>query len=175
MYKKADTPGTAQARRRLAALFWDFCQRHIGCVKKAAGVASFTHVCFVPSTKTPATQHPLQSLLAPAIPLTRVDLHVHPSLPATRREFHAEWFHAPESDLAGDETKDVLLIDDTWVTGARVQSAAHALKRAGARRVASLVLARQLNPDFAPAKLLIDEARKSRFAPEICVRHQANH
>jgi hypothetical protein len=44
----------------------------------------------------------------------------------------------------------VLLIDDTWTTGARAQSAAAAAKLAGAREVAVVVLGRHLNPaDFA--------------------------
>jgi orotate phosphoribosyltransferase len=40
----------------------------------------------------------------------------------------------------------VLLIDDTWVSGASAQSAAAALKAAGARRVALVVLGRHVDP-----------------------------
>jgi len=39
----------------------------------------------------------------------------------------------------------VLLIDDTWTTGASAQSAAAALKRAGAGPVAAVVIGRHLN------------------------------
>ncbi|MDS1270743.1 phosphoribosyltransferase [Lipingzhangella sp. LS1_29] len=170
MYKKADTPGTEPARRRLAALFWDFCRRHIACVKSAAEIASFTHVCFVPSTRSPHGEHPLQRMLAPAIPLPRVPLHVNPDVSPERR-FDASWFEAHPEDLAGVPAADVLLIDDTWVTGSRMQSAAHSLKRAGARRVASLVLARQLSPGFAPARQLIAEVQQTRFDPDTCVVH----
>jgi hypothetical protein len=41
---------------------------------------------------------------------------------------------------------DVLLVDDTWVSGASAQSAAVALKAAGARRVALVVLGRHVDP-----------------------------
>jgi orotate phosphoribosyltransferase len=41
---------------------------------------------------------------------------------------------------------DVLLIDDTWVSGASAQSAAAALKAGGARRVALVVLGRHVDP-----------------------------
>ena len=41
---------------------------------------------------------------------------------------------------------DVLLVDDTWVSGASAQSAAAALKAAGARRVALVVIGRHLDP-----------------------------
>lgn len=47
------------------------------------------------------------------------------------------------------EGSAVLLIDDTWVTGAAAQSSAHALRHAGARAVALVVLGRFVNPDFS--------------------------
>lgn len=45
--------------------------------------------------------------------------------------------------------KNVLLIDDTWTTGAAMQSAAAALKGAGASVVAGVVIGRHLRLDFA--------------------------
>ena len=42
----------------------------------------------------------------------------------------------------------VLLIDDTWTTGANAQSAAAALKRAGAGAVAAVVIGRHVNRDW---------------------------
>ena len=42
---------------------------------------------------------------------------------------------------------DVLVVDDTWVSGGSAQSAAVALKLAGARRVAIVVIGRHVNPD----------------------------
>jgi phosphoribosylpyrophosphate synthetase len=41
---------------------------------------------------------------------------------------------------------DVLLVDDTWVSGGSAQSAAVALKTAGARRVALVVIGRHVDP-----------------------------
>ncbi|MGA8465859.1 MAG: hypothetical protein WB688_16960, partial [Trebonia sp.] len=41
---------------------------------------------------------------------------------------------------------DMLLVDDTWVSGASAQSAAAALKAAGARRVALVVIGRHVDP-----------------------------
>ncbi|MGB6617852.1 MAG: hypothetical protein WBE95_27500, partial [Trebonia sp.] len=41
---------------------------------------------------------------------------------------------------------DVLLVDDTWVSGASAQSAAAALKAGGARRVALVVIGRHVDP-----------------------------
>ena len=45
-------------------------------------------------------------------------------------------------------SRSVLLIDDTWTTGANAQSAAAALKAAGAGPVASVVIGRHLNREW---------------------------
>ena len=42
----------------------------------------------------------------------------------------------------------VLVIDDTWTTGANVQSAATVLKEAGAQTVAAVVIGRHLNREW---------------------------
>lgn len=44
----------------------------------------------------------------------------------------------------------VLVVEDTWVTGARARSAADALRRAGATVVALLVIGRAVDPAAAP-------------------------
>ncbi len=49
----------------------------------------------------------------------------------------------------------VLLVDDTWTTGGHVQSAAAALKAAGASHVTALVLARWLAPERGETASLI--------------------
>jgi len=46
------------------------------------------------------------------------------------------------------EGRSVLLIDDTWTTGASAQSAAAALKAAGASATAAVVIGRHLNREW---------------------------
>ena len=53
---------------------------------------------------------------------------------------------------------DVLVVDDTWVSGGSAQSAAVALKLAGARRVAIVVIGRHVNPD---------DPRSARFLADL--------
>lgn len=53
--------------------------------------------------------------------------------------------------------RHVLLVEDTWVSGASVQSAAVALHRAGARRVTALCVARLIREQWAPAHYLISQ------------------
>jgi hypothetical protein len=49
------------------------------------------------------------------------------------------------------QSRRVLLIDDVFTTGARVQSAASLLNRHGATVVAIVVIARRIDPDFNEA------------------------
>ncbi|MCW3839312.1 hypothetical protein ONA70_04275 [Micromonospora yasonensis] len=49
-----------------------------------------------------------------------------------------------------------LIIEDTWTTGARVQSLAYALKVAGASSVAAIALGRHVDPDYPPARQLLN-------------------
>ena len=51
----------------------------------------------------------------------------------------------------------VLLVEDTWVTGASVQSAAVALHRAGAHRVTVLCVARLIREHWQPARYLTSQ------------------
>jgi len=68
---------------------------------------------------------------------------------ATDAELVGRYFdpgrYATSRELAG---ASVLLIDDTWVSGSSAQSAAAALRRAGAAHVACVVIGRWLTPSF---------------------------
>ena len=73
----------------------------------------------------------------------------------------------PTEDLHGE---NVLLIDDTWTTGANVQSAAAALKTAGANRVGVLVIGRHVRDEYQ------DHAQRLKALPrpfdwETCALH----
>jgi orotate phosphoribosyltransferase len=63
----------------------------------------------------------------------------------------------------------VLLLDDTWTTGARVQSLSHALKSAGAKSVVAVVLGRHVNAAHEGSKALVDRAGKGTFGIRRCV------
>ena len=62
----------------------------------------------------------------------------------------------------------VLLVDDTWTTGGRAQSAAIALHDAGAARVAVVVLGRHFDRDFGPGETYYQQRTSSgRSAPPV--------
>jgi len=62
----------------------------------------------------------------------------------------------------------VLLIDDTWTTGSHAESAAAALKRAGAAAVTLLVLARWLDPGRGNTGAFMREELTEDFDPDRC-------
>lgn len=71
----------------------------------------------------------------------------------------------PETDLTGEH---VLILDDTWTTGSRTQSAALTLRRYGAKHVSVLVVSRYLKPAYANNADFIRTHLKNDYSPDIC-------
>ncbi|MEK8143754.1 hypothetical protein NKH18_22300 [Streptomyces sp. M10(2022)] len=69
----------------------------------------------------------------------------------------------------------VLLIDDTWTTGGHAQSAAAALKRAGASCVAVVVLGRHINGSWRDSASYVEQARLRRFSWKVCALQNWHH
>ncbi len=147
-YKRLRGTGARRLTVELAALLWRFLAAHERCVARAAGVPAFERVSTVPSgTRSNEDAHPLRvivsELVAPAC--ARYEQLLERSETELRaREFQRDKFRARRR-LDGET---VLLIDDTWTTGASAQSAAAALKLAGAGVVAAVVLGRHLNREW---------------------------
>jgi hypothetical protein len=123
-------------------------------------------VTFVPSATKPDARHPL-------VPIARRVHQVHPDALKLRLHigsgFDAEPDHEPQEDrflVASEDRptvigKHVLIIEDTWVVGGKSQSAAIALKQAGAARVTILCVARWLRDDWSDHRELIHRAAGS--------------
>lgn len=122
-----------------------------------------THWTTVPSLSGRADDHPLEQVMAPIL----ANLFQHPITPAIDvhypRAVRPENFTTPA--MAGEH---FLLIDDTWTTGGHVQSAAGALKRAGAGYVTTLVLARWIDPAWDNTTAVIRDHLNADFDPAIC-------
>jgi hypothetical protein len=142
MYKSA-RQGADPARAALRALLVVFLRDHGRCVWRAAGMTRPTHFAVVPSGRGRAGPHPLHALVAPCIALPWASLDLRLRDDPGIRDLDADRFLA--APLAGAA---VALLDDTWTTGASAQSASAALRLAGARSVAVIVLGRHLGgPD----------------------------
>lgn len=162
-YKARHPAAGAQTRLRDLALV--FLREHWRCLTATAGgpISQFT---IVPSTSGRTGPHPLARLLAPRIPLPMVTATPNSSYPATDRTFHHDRFRVrpdPSRPLGR-----VLLLDDTWTTGARVQSMAHTLRAAGATSVVVVVLGRLVKHEYQPSRGLLARVKEAAFDIQRC-------
>jgi hypothetical protein len=72
------------------------------------------------------------------------------------------------TDARLPEDSHALLIDDTWAGGGHAQSAALALRRAGAAHVSVLVVARWIKEDFGGNARFLREFAGQDYDPKIC-------
>ena len=147
-YKRLDGEVARRLGASLAAILWRFLGEHERCLARAAGTSGFELVTTVPSGDPFRDEHhPLRWIVGDLVGptreryervLRRSDIEVQP------RTFSTDKFLA----TGPIEGRSVLLIDDTWTTGASAQSAAAALKAAGAGQIAAVVIGRHLNREW---------------------------
>jgi hypothetical protein len=164
---KSDAPDRDAARRALRAMLLVFLHDHGRCVWTRALMPAPTHVAVVPSGRGRPGPHPLHTLVQPYLALPWADLAVCAREPVQARDLDPARFRAP-GRLAG---ASVLLLDDTWTSGSSAQSAAIALKRAGAGRVAVVTLGRHVNLGERTAGSLAAALAGRSFRPDLCAVH----
>lgn len=164
---KSDAQDRDAARRVLRAMLLVFLHDHGRCVWTRARMAAPTHVAVVPSGRGRPGTHPLRTLVQPYLALPWADLAVCAPEPVQARDLDPGRFRA-RARLPG---ASVLLLDDTWTSGSSAQSAAIALKRAGARRVAVVALGRHVNPREPTAGTLAEVLAGRSFRPDRCAVH----
>ena len=138
-YKSGPVPSPA-AQTSVLALLLAFLHDHGTCVWRHAGMPAPGRLAVVPTGCGRPGPHPLLALSAPYLRLPVTRLVIRPG--EQGRDPNVNRFSAERSRAAAS----VLLLEDTWVSGASAQSAAAALKRAGARHVAIVVLGRHIDP-----------------------------
>ena len=138
----ADAGTTVAAAGRLRESLAAFLSEHGNEVWTAAGMsAGPTAMAVVPSGQGRTGAHPLLVIAGSCVQLPLVRLSV-VSEEVHTRGVNPRWVRLGEP-VGG---ADVLVVDDTWVSGGSAQSVAVALKLAGARRVVIVVLGRHVNP-----------------------------
>jgi len=144
---KSGAAGATEAGARLTAMLARFLREHSDQVWRAAGMAAGPELAaIVPSGQGRPGPHPLPGIVASCVDVPIVPLSAAPGAAARARGLAdgvAVGWLTVGGAVAG---ADVLLVDDTWVSGASAQSAAAALKAAGARRVALVVIGRHVDP-----------------------------
>ena len=147
-YKRLSGEMARRLGVELAAVLWRYLAQHEPCVARATGTDAFELVTTVPSSDGQRDgRHPLRKIVGEIAGPTRLRherLLRRAGVPIYAREFNPGKYEAVRR-LTGQA---VLLIDDTWTTGANAQSAAAALKSAGAGRVAAVVIGRHLNREW---------------------------
>jgi predicted amidophosphoribosyltransferase len=161
--------GWASSRRftiELAAVLWRFLARHESCLARRTGVDRFPIVTTVPSSDVERdTAHPLHEIVGRLVGHTagRFERLLAPSgADVEKRTVDAGRYQA----MRELDSESVLLIDDTWTTGASAESAAQVLKVVGARAVSAVVIGRHIRPNHE------DNAERLRtlppFAWDVC-------
>lgn len=150
-YKRLPGQAGQRLQLQLAAVLWRFLEAHEPCLAHELAVPHFDLVTTVPSKQAIAPHEddplPLTRIASTLCGATRERyerLLERADPPTPEHDFDPHKFE-PTRPLTGQA---VLLIDDTWTTGASAQSGAAALKRAGARTVAAVVIGRHLKRDW---------------------------
>jgi hypothetical protein len=124
-------------------------------------------VAVVPSGQGRPGAHPLVSLVRACVELPLVRLAV-VAPEAHARGVNPGWVRVADRVDGGGarllDGIDVLVVDDTWVSGGSAQSVAAALRLAGARRVAVVVLGRHVNPADPRSAVFLTSLAVSRRA-----------
>ncbi len=162
-------PSIRRAQASILALLLIFLTDHGNCVWRHAGMPPPGRLAVVPTGYGRPGPHPLLSLASPCLRLPVCPLAIRPGRQG--RDFDQSRFMSRRVPAGSS----VLLLEDSWVSGASAQSAAAALKLAGARHVAVVVLGRHVNPADPGAVPLLSRLAPSRYDPLTCAVHRTAH
>jgi predicted amidophosphoribosyltransferase len=141
-YKRLEGEVARRLQVEVAAVLWRFLADHEACVARAAEATAFELVTTVPSSSPERDErHPLRRIVGELVRPTRdryERLLTRSTVAVPERTFDPRKYAAVRP-LNGEP---VLIVDDTWTTGSGAQSAAAALRQAGAGPVAAVVLGR---------------------------------
>lgn len=159
----------AQRRHWNAVATWTvwFLRRHAPAAHHLAGSRGEPwRWATIPSVRSGRTgEHPLHRIVAHTWAA-----HAEAPLVLTRLDDDHDRGYTPDRFTAKPlpPGSHVVLIDDSWTTGANLQSAATALKAAGSGRVSAMVLGRLLRSDWEPTRRFItDGGLAATFDPRL--------
>ncbi len=168
-YKDNTNAAANDLQLGFAALIWRWLLTHEGCLLDELNSLTrgnnslgsrFDLVTSVPSTKHFLAVHPLEVILKDVVKIT--SSRYKSTLAGVQGATQGRFVSERKFDLACTQQsileKNILLVDDTWTTGANARSAAACLKSAGAASVVVLVLGRWLKlPTSSPYKEIAAE------------------
>jgi hypothetical protein len=138
---------------------------HERCVEARAGQVVDVRLA-IPSLKGRPGAHPLFTMALNMNAVSDSPLLTAIFIEAHDRDFSERNFGIrPDVDFTG---RHVLLLDDTWTSGANAHSAALTLRRAGARRVSVMVIGRWLVPRYGRNGQFIRDRLQHPYDPRVC-------
>jgi hypothetical protein len=156
-------PPSSEHQRVVGLLLLLALREHTACAGVLAGGLSVTHWAVVPSLPARPGDHPLRSLITSHVQGAEAWLRAAVAVQRPR-EISRTHFSA----VGLPRGAHVLLVDDTWASGGHAQSAALAVREAGAARVSVLVVARWLKHDFAHNETFVRELASREYDPLLC-------
>jgi hypothetical protein len=163
---KDDPSRIVRARHASAvgALLDNALSRHVGCIEAIAGMRISVRTTLPSLTFRPGT-HPFAEIVRElGVPVEGV-LAV-PSDATCHRIVEPDKFEV--MGPAAIVGRHVLILDDVWTTGSTAQSAAVALRRAGAAAVSVMVVGRWINPSYGPSARFLERRGHTEFDPSLC-------
>ena len=165
-YKNPIKQSAQQAQTMLTFALFESMSRHLNCFR------GLSHgrltVATVPSSSGRAGVHPVHEMLRMFrdVPVVEIAYTGPARLErAERRILDPDRF---EVDPLQAEGAHVLLIDDTWVSGAHMQSAAAALHGAGAVWVSAVPIGRMLKKAGKDTAPFLRSVSERTFDPYVC-------
>jgi len=162
-YKKDSVPRALRQQRTigLAAVLWRWLNFHEQHVAAAAGTNGFDLVTSIPSTNSRPGIHPLRMLVAQVVVGT--DVRYRDLLLTARTDLGRVAASDRFAAAVSLQGQSVLVVDDTWTTGARAQSAAATLKLAGAQAVGFVAIGRWFTTGYRDDAQWIRNAKSLRW------------
>ena len=138
---------------------------HGACVWELAGPRPVSW-CTVPSLGRRDGEHPFHKLVAALPHRDGSEILVEAAEQVRDARSYRPANYVIKSPIP--EGAHLLVVDDSWVTGAHAQSVAGALKAAGAECVSILAVARILDPNWTPNPEFIRTRLTADYEPRIC-------
>jgi hypothetical protein len=158
LYAYKGVPPSPKSVEDLKLMIMAATALHGGCVARAAG-RPWSAVTFVPSARRPGATHPVAQL-ARAVrghtPDQRFLLDLGPSITTEGRTVLPDRFQVPRTEAGPVRGSHALIVDDTWTSGSKAQSAALAVREAGPDMVTVLCIARWCRHDWPDHGALLD-------------------
>lgn len=166
-YKQA--PPARKCAEDMALMVRTATVLHSECLFQDTG-SPWDAVTFVPSARHPGREHPVAELARqvwPATPSQRLLLTPGPAVEDGTRSVRDDRFVVDDAFRHKVEDRHVLVVEDTWTRGSKSQSAALALRAAGARLITILCVARWCREDWDDHKALLTSTWSS-YDPASC-------